>query len=290
MEKINFVAIDFETATTNRMPCQLGLVIVKHGIVVDQKKYLFKPPGNKYHDNCVRVHKMTAADTKNLPEFDYYWDEIKAILDHSVVVAHKLDFDYDVLSIVCEHYNLEFIKALAFQCTKRIFRDRSLEDVCKALNIELKNHHDSLADATACAQIFLAYLNGVDPNTLIFEKKKPKSNSNFFIPKPTPDQVEFCNSVSDVNPEEIDMNSVFINKNFVISGTFETINREALRDAIIDLGGISQKAITVNTDFLIVGENFGPKKMEKVITLRELGNDIKIINETTLYQLLDKLK
>ncbi|MEA4967712.1 MAG: exonuclease domain-containing protein, partial [Bacteroidaceae bacterium] len=276
--------------TNKRMPCQFGLVVVQHGVIVDQKKYLFKPPGNKYDDNCVRVHKITAYDTKNLPEFDYYWDEIKTILNHSVVVAHNLDFDYDVLSRACEHYNLEFIKALAFQCTMRIFRDRSLKDVCKALNIQLKHHHDSLADATACAQIFLAYLNGVNPESLIFESKKPKSITNHFFQKPTSDQVEFCNSVSDVNPEDISISSLFKNKNIVISGTFQKIDRETLRDLIADIGGISKGAITGTTDYIIVGDNFGPKKMEKVITLRDLGNDIKIINETTLYQLLDKLK
>ncbi len=291
MEKFNFVAIDFETATNNRMPCQLGLVIVKHGVIVDQKKYLFKPPGNKFDENCVRVHKITAAVTKNLPEFNYYWNEIKTILDHSVIVSHNLDFDFDVLDKVCAHYNLEFVKALAYQCTMKIFNGRSLEDVCKVLNIQLKNHHDSLVDATACAKIFLAYLNGVDPDTLVFQSKKPKlkTNSGSMFQKPTPDQVEFSNSVSDININEIDINSIFINKNIVISGTFQNYDREELKELLFEMGGVIRVSISGTTDYIIVGENFGPKKMEKVISLRQTGSDIKIINETALYQLLNKI-
>lgn len=37
MKNANFIAIDFETATTStRMPCQIGIVVVKEGQIVDR--------------------------------------------------------------------------------------------------------------------------------------------------------------------------------------------------------------------------------------------------------------
>jgi DNA polymerase III epsilon subunit-like protein len=41
METINFTAIDFETATYDRMPCQLGLVVVHDGQIVEENQWLY---------------------------------------------------------------------------------------------------------------------------------------------------------------------------------------------------------------------------------------------------------
>ena len=44
----DFVAIDFETATTGRMACQIGIVVVKNYEIKNEYSFLIQPPGNKY--------------------------------------------------------------------------------------------------------------------------------------------------------------------------------------------------------------------------------------------------
>lgn len=39
MNNANFIAIDFETATPKRMPCQIGLVVVKE--LINSSRFAF---------------------------------------------------------------------------------------------------------------------------------------------------------------------------------------------------------------------------------------------------------
>jgi DNA polymerase-3 subunit epsilon len=78
MKTKNFVAIDFETATHKQMPCQLGLVVVRNGRIVEEKQWLIKPPGNEYHALHMCLHGIRPEDTESSPEFDELWDEIKS--------------------------------------------------------------------------------------------------------------------------------------------------------------------------------------------------------------------
>lgn len=49
MKNINFIAIDFETATSKRASiCEAGICVVKNGKVVETKSWLVRPEGNSY--------------------------------------------------------------------------------------------------------------------------------------------------------------------------------------------------------------------------------------------------
>jgi DNA polymerase-3 subunit epsilon len=46
---MNFIAIDFETANSNRYsPCEIGLVKVEDFKIVEQKSFLIKPKDNYF--------------------------------------------------------------------------------------------------------------------------------------------------------------------------------------------------------------------------------------------------
>ena len=60
---------------------------------------------------------------------------------------------------------------------------------------------------------------------------------------------------------------------FVISGTFEEIDRNSLKNLIEINGGKLSSSISSKTDFLIKGENVGPSKLKKA---QQLG--VKIIS------------
>ena len=70
-------------------------------------------------------------------------------------------------------------------------------------------------------------------------------------------------------------------KKFVISGVFETLSREELKEKIEFNGGSVMSSISKKTDYVVAGNGMGPSKKFRAV---ELG--VPIINEATFYKLL----
>ena len=160
---LSFVAIDFETATAYRhSACAIGIVTVEHGIIADEYYTLIQPPGNYYLWQNVRVHGITANDTKFAPLFKDIYPEIKQKLESKIVVAHNESFDRSVLTKTMQHYYLNYTDlnlAERWECTWKIYRDKgfspaNLNSCCARLGITLK-HHEALSDARGCAKLYL---------------------------------------------------------------------------------------------------------------------------------------
>ena len=83
--------------------------------------------------------------------------------------------------------------------------------------------------------------------------------------------------------EESDKNisSVFSGKSFVVSGVFKNFSRDELKKNIESNGGRISSSISSKTNYLVAGDNMGPKKKEKAEKL-----DIKIISESELSNLI----
>ena len=71
-------------------------------------------------------------------------------------------------------------------------------------------------------------------------------------------------------------------KSFVITGSLESMGREAAADKIRERGGIFQSAVSKNTTYLVAGEAIGESKQKKA---DKFG--IEIIDEQTFLKLLD---
>ena len=71
--------------------------------------------------------------------------------------------------------------------------------------------------------------------------------------------------------DDSDGSDILKGKSFVVSGVFETYDREELKTMIKKLGGKVTTSISGNTDYLIAGENMGPSKKEKA---EKLGTEI----------------
>jgi DNA ligase (NAD+) len=69
----------------------------------------------------------------------------------------------------------------------------------------------------------------------------------------------------------------------VISGVFRKHSREEYKDLIEKNGGKNSSSISVNTSFILAGENMGPSKREKA---EELG--IPLLNEEEFLKLIAK--
>lgn len=160
---LNFIAIDFETATGYRHSiCEVGLCIVVHGEIIETRSWLVRPPDNFYWDSNIRIHGIHPADTADAPDFSEVWDEIeRTYLDHfDTFVAHNATFDRSCLHAAARHYNLH-LPHLTWHCTLRLarrvytFSHNNLGALCTYLNIPLDNHHRAGDDARACAHLYL---------------------------------------------------------------------------------------------------------------------------------------
>ena len=151
-----FTAIDFETAQPARSSiCQIGLVRVQQGQVVEQLSLLVQPPENSYSYWNTNVHGLTEDDTMNAPYFDAVWPQIRGYIEGCTLVAHNGAFDFSCLRKTLDFYGMAE-PSYEPQCTYKIYK-KKLNVLCDEHAIPL-NHHDALSDARACAELYLRHL------------------------------------------------------------------------------------------------------------------------------------
>ena len=163
---MNFVAIDFETATGNpASACAIGLVEVDHGEIIREEYRLIQPPNNYYSYHNILVHGITPEQTANQPAFEDVIRPLLPMIEGKVLVAHNEPFDRRVMRASMAYYDMfyeDFDLPDKWQCTCRIYRAKgfkpaSLNACSTRMGIEL-NHHHALSDAQACAQLYIHHL------------------------------------------------------------------------------------------------------------------------------------
>lgn len=162
----NFIAIDVETANFEPSSiCAIGAVKVSGGVVVDTFYSLVRPEPDYYTWRCTSVHGLTDADTCDAPCFDSVWRKLSAWAGGLPAVAHNAQFDHRCISAACRVYRLD--PPPPFLCTLKAARaliprgmcaSKSLDSLCDFFGINLRKHHDALADAEACAQLAITLL------------------------------------------------------------------------------------------------------------------------------------
>lgn len=165
MHDINFIAIDFETASNAQAAiCEAGISIVKGGKVVETRSWLVRPEGNAYNYWNTRVHGITAKDTAHAPEFPQVWDEIMTYLaDCPILVAHNAGFDMGCIRRSLAFYGLK-TPEITYYCSLRAarkiydFECNKLEFLCQKFEIPYGQHHRAGDDAAMCAHLFLREL------------------------------------------------------------------------------------------------------------------------------------
>lgn len=160
---MNFVAIDFETATNFRhSACAIGVVTVENGIIIDKYYTLIQPPYNQYMWQTIQVHGIQPKDTINSPTFEDVFHEIIKRLEGKTLVAHNESFDRAVLISTMHYYGYNYNNydlPNKWECTCKIYKDKGykpakLSSCCAKQGIELDHHH-ALSDAEGCAQLYL---------------------------------------------------------------------------------------------------------------------------------------
>jgi len=161
----SFVAIDFETANQHRGSiCSMGIVVVENGMITDNFYSLIRPNPNFYCHWATEIHGINYWDTINAQSFPEVWENITGRISGLPFVAHNSPFDESCLKAAHALYDMPY-PGYQFYCTcraaRKVFPDlvnHQLHTVSSHVGFELKDHHNALADAEACARIAMNIL------------------------------------------------------------------------------------------------------------------------------------
>ncbi len=162
MQGLNFIAIDFETATGRRASvCEAGICVVRDGRIVETRSWLVRPQDNMYSYWNMQIHGIRPNDTEQSPEFPEVWAEISGYLDECpVLVAHNAAFDISCIRCSLELYGLPK-PDVTYYCSLRAARKlydfgcNTLDYLCDQFEIPCGQHHRAGDDAEMCARLFI---------------------------------------------------------------------------------------------------------------------------------------
>lgn len=156
---MNFVAIDFETASSSpNSACSVAVVEVKDGRMKDSYYSLIRPPRMYFHPINIQIHGIHPEDVRDQPDFRGIWPELRKRLEGHIVVAHNAQFDMRVLRASLDTAGLiapQFSHCCTVSLSRRAWpqlKNHKLDTVGDYLHIDFQ-HHNALADAQACAEI-----------------------------------------------------------------------------------------------------------------------------------------
>lgn len=156
---IDFIAIDFETATSDHnSACAIGIAVVEDLRVAETFYSLIQPPGLLFHAGNIRVHGITPEMVADAPTLDEIWPKIRGYFSpHCPVAAHNAPFDVAVLRGSCTAVMPDFPYVDSIEMAASIVEgSRALAHCAEVLHIDLEHHHNALDDACACAEVAIA--------------------------------------------------------------------------------------------------------------------------------------
>jgi DNA polymerase-3 subunit epsilon len=189
---MDFIALDFETATSKRdSPCEIGLAIVRDGVVREVRNWLIKPLYWPHFSHWnIAVHGITPQDVAHAPEWPEVWEEVSALISGRTVVAHNAAFDMGVLAATLSTYSIP-TPDFNYFCSVKLARKAwpgfpkyGLKALCQEHSITLQRHHRAGDDAQAAAEIVIKALAGYPRMNVADLVRALKVHIGSFTPAP----------------------------------------------------------------------------------------------------------
>lgn len=266
---------------------EVGILKIRDGKVVDQYSQLIKP-NNAIDDFITYLTGITNKMLVNQPSIKEVEGEILDFLGDDIIVGHNTSFDIRFLNASFkETLKNEYMDTMIF--SRKIYPQLShhrLSDLAKFLDLA-NNQHRALADCITTYQLYETIKSTMDERGLkLSDLWQCHSNGHPGI------------DIKAIKPKsnEIDEDNFFYGKHVVFTGKLEKMLRKDAMQIIVDLGGILDKTVNKNTNYLILGNNdynavlHGEKsnKHKKAEKLKMEGNDINIIDEFTFYDIINE--
>ncbi|HNS11685.1 MAG TPA: exonuclease domain-containing protein [Bacteroidia bacterium] len=296
---MDFITLDFETATAQRdSPCEIGLTFVNDGQIRATKSWLIKPYYKEFDHFNILIHGIKPEHVANNPEFHQLWVEIKPHIENKFLIAHNAGFDISVLRKTLETYKLPF-PTLNYFCSyilsKKVWQGLpayDLKSLCKLNNIDLSFHRagpDSKATAELTLKAFqIAGISTLDELTVKLNTTIGKLYNGGYTPCET-NRVHTTSKAMKIvgDPNKYNSNSIFFERTVVFTGTLSSMVRTEAQRIVADIGGTIGNSVTMETDFLVVGqqdyrvvgEDGMSNKQEKALKLIKKGSTLEILSE-----------
>ncbi len=272
----DFVAIDFETMTAHRTSaCAIGMVKVIDAEIVQEFYSIINPVRDEYTDKEPNrlIHGISLCTAEKANTFAEIFDGIRLFIGNLPLVCHNKSVDVVILNRLMEYYGLSGIDTSNAICTYQL-TGKSLSACCKEYGIKESRHHNALWDAETCARIYLELLGKPiigQGGCSVFGKNSPVGATRKI-------NREHCRRLDDNAIENKD--SIFYNSTVVITGVFEKFDsRDELAEKLQSLGAKITSSISKKTTHVLVGDNAGPAKIEKIRQLQSEGYPIIMLRE-----------
>lgn len=308
------ISLDFETVLYDQeqRACQIGITPIIDGKLLETSTYFVKPPHNQYDYYSQKIHHITKDMTANAPNFDEIWKVIKTFfVDADAVVCHNQNTEKSVLKNEFTDYGLDEMK-FNFVDTLKLYRDKyndgtpypysfTLEHLCEAYGLSTDNHHDAGADSRMCAEIYMKYNNGIEPDWTIMDKYKSakKMNAGTFSKKEELSLSDFI----DVDSISVDKDSYLYGKTIVVTHAFTIFGKEVGKSEELIKDYLRRKynakttsSISGKTDYVFFGkieknEDLSKGKYQKIQEMKKNpACKLKVLHQEDVDKMLEAEK
>lgn len=266
---------------------EIGILKVRNNEIVDRYDQLIKPSA----EVDVFITALTGI-TNEMLEGKPYINEIKtdvlSFIGDDIILGHNTSFDMRFLNEgFKEQLANQYMDTMQF--ARKLYpelKHHRLSDVTDYLGLH-NNEHRALSDCITTKELYDALKASMAEKNLAIEDlwANAKKHGGKGI------------DIKAIKPTEvvIDEDSFFYNRHVVFTGKLEKMLRKDAMQVVVNLGGVLDKGVTKQTNYLILGDNDynailkGEKssKYKKAEKLKLEGQDIEIIDELTFYDLLN---
>ncbi|MCG1009324.1 3'-5' exoribonuclease [Salinicoccus sp. ID82-1] len=298
---MDYIAVDLETANGNRSSiCSIGLVKFKDGEIIDEYYSLVDPEVEYFARMNISIHGITEDDVAGERTFPEVMKEVEAFIGDYPLVAHFSQFDMYALEDAYNRYEMEippFQYFCSFRLSKQLYKMASyrLPAMCAYFGIDNSNHHNALADARMSGLIAHHIFEQHDMDLEAFNRKHNYDTGTLggrgFRKKGSRRSSVKASEVK-VDESKFQPDHELYGKNICFTGTLSQMKRADAAQAVTDIGGVFEKNISRNTDYLVVGgkgDQQTARKSSKVKQALEMisgGRSIRIMSEAEFISIL----
>lgn len=297
----NVVALDFETANSARCsPCSIGLAWLNGRGIAHTAHRLICPRDLRFDAFNISLHGICEDHVRGEPEFPGVWNDILPHLQGGITIAHNASFDMSVLRATLDLYGLPW-PDISYLCSMKIAREvwgnlpnHKLPTVARHIGHDL-HHHQAWSDAEVCIAIVVAAMDAVGAasvtelaNRLCIRIGRIAEGS--YNPCSSPSRKP---SASGAQPPEylIEIiqragSSDLRGKTVVFTGTLETMLRSEAVAVVEAVGGVWQRGVKRDTDYLVVGTDPGGGKLAKAARQMDKMGRPELVDESDFLRMV----
>lgn len=292
---MDYIAIDFETATYKQFILSYGILKVHNSEIVDSLYSLVYPPDGWIDPFLSSIHGITIDMVTDKGEFPEHWSKINDFIGDLPIVAHNAaSADRNFLVKTLNYYGLELPDNL-WGCSRKMAEklyqlgNYKLSNIARHLGIAF-SHHNALEDARVVVYIVNDAFNKLGE----VEFMKFLRTKESFIPKGGRRRFSEDEDYIHFNLASIASENQLEGKSIAVTGTLRSMTRGEVECLIESLGGRADNGVLKDTQILVVGfdkmadfkEGKYTNKLKKALLRAENDPSFEIIDEEAFMRMI----